>query len=134
MVPESRRINFMAKPERKQLKNNPREKHNRPNPHTFFTASPPNSFFSTGYAERRQSVRPGFLYFYIFCDFHESRMYFRVSFSAEKETGLDSSSERIPFRSIPLARDIRSIPFVLPLPTKAVLLRGPRGRSMVGWW
>ena len=84
MVPESRRINFMAKPERKQLKNNPREKHNRPNPHTFFTASPPNSFFSTGYAERRQSVRPGFLYFYIFCDFHESRMYFRVSFSAEK--------------------------------------------------
>lgn len=84
MVPESRRINFMAKPERKQLKNNPREKHNRPNPHTFFTASPPNGFFSTGYAERRQSVRPGFLYFYIFCDFHESRMYFRVSFSAEK--------------------------------------------------
>ena len=48
-----------------------------------------------------------------------------ISFSAEKETGLDSSSERIPFCSIPLAGDIRSIPFVLPLPTKAALLRGP---------
>ena len=52
-----------------------------------------------------------------------------ISFSAEKETVLGSSSERIPFRSIPLAGDIRSIPFILPLPTKAALLRGPPGRS-----
>ena len=88
----------MAKPERKQLKNNPREKHNRPNPHTFFTASPPNSFFSTGYAERRQSVRPGFLYFYIFCDFHERECILEFLFLRKKGILYPSIKEvRIPF-------------------------------------
>lgn len=50
-VPEIRRMNFMAKPERKQLKNNPREKQSKPNPHTFFITSPQMVFFHTEYAK-----------------------------------------------------------------------------------
>lgn len=44
-------MNFMAKPERKQLKNNPREKQSKPNPHTFFMTSPQMVFFHTEYAK-----------------------------------------------------------------------------------
>lgn len=76
-APERRRMNFMAKPERKQLKNNPREKQSRPNPHTFFMASPHMVFFYTEYAELPPDVLS---YPYFFHVFHENRMYFTVSF------------------------------------------------------
>ncbi|OUO29402.1 hypothetical protein B5F87_02535 [Eubacterium sp. An3] len=56
-APDSSRMNFMAKPERKQLKNKPREKHIRPKPQTFFIESPSNCFLHFMICKKGEAVR-----------------------------------------------------------------------------